>query len=110
LREVDAERFQPLELFGRLDAFNARGGVHGRKLHLVSRDDGYDRDPSVVQTTKLIEEDGVVALIRAVGTPTAIATVPISSARTCRKTDPSRPSAGCDGRSGAGTRRVGLLG
>src|SRR6185295_16909594 len=60
---------------------NARGGVHGRKLHLVSRDDGYDPDRSVVQTTKLIEEDNIFALIGAVGTPTAIATVPISSAR-----------------------------
>jgi len=60
---------------------NAKGGVHGRKLHLVSRDDGYDPDRSVVQTTKLIEEDDIFALIGAVGTPTAIATVPISSAR-----------------------------
>lgn len=60
---------------------NARGGVYGRKLHLVSRDDGYDPDRSVVQTTKLIEEDNIFALIGAVGTPTAIATVPISSAR-----------------------------
>lgn len=24
---------------------NTKGGVHGRKLHLVSRDDGYDPDP-----------------------------------------------------------------
>jgi len=60
---------------------NAKGGVHRRKLHLVSRNDGYDPDRSVVQTTKLIEEDNVFALIGAVGTPTAIATVPISSAR-----------------------------
>jgi ABC-type branched-subunit amino acid transport system substrate-binding protein len=60
---------------------NAAGGVHGRKLELVSRDDGYDPDRSVVQTKKLIEEDQVFALIGAVGTPTAVATVPISSAR-----------------------------
>ena len=60
---------------------NTKGGVYGRKLHLVSRDDGYDPDRSVVQTTKLIEEDNIFALIGAVGTPTAIATVPISSAR-----------------------------
>ena len=60
---------------------NAKGGVYGRKLHLVSRDDGYDPDRSVVQTTKLIEEDNIFALIGAVGTPTAIATVPVSSAR-----------------------------
>src|ERR1700675_3616713 len=60
---------------------NAKGGVHGRKLKLVSRDDGYDPDRSVAQTTKLIEDDKVFALIGAVGTPTAVATIPISSAR-----------------------------
>src|SRR5450631_3105601 len=60
---------------------NATGGVHGRKLILISRDDGYDPDRSVVQTTKLIEEDKVFALIGAVGTPTTTATVPIAKAR-----------------------------
>src|SRR5450432_1658631 len=59
---------------------NAGGGVHGRKLQLVSRDDGYDPDRSVAQTKRLIEDDKVFALIGAVGTPTAIATVPISRA------------------------------
>jgi len=59
---------------------NAKGGVHGRKLELVSRDDGYDPDRSAVQTTKLIEEDKVFALIGAVGTPTAAAAVPIAQA------------------------------
>jgi len=59
---------------------NAKGGVHGRKLELISRDDGYDPDRSVVQTTKLIEEDKVFALIGAVGTPTTTATVPIAKA------------------------------
>src|SRR6266581_1970423 len=59
---------------------NARGGVHGRKLELISRDDGYDPDRSVVQTTELIEQDKVFALIGAVGTPTAAATVPIAQA------------------------------
>jgi ABC-type branched-subunit amino acid transport system substrate-binding protein len=59
---------------------NAKGGVHGRKLELISRDDGYDPDRSVVQTTRLIEEDKVFALIGAVGTPTTAATVPIAKA------------------------------
>src|ERR1700676_1873101 len=49
---------------------NAKGGVHGRKLDLVSRDDGYDPDRSVDQTIRLIEQDKVFALIGAVGTPT----------------------------------------
>lgn len=69
---------------GILAAFNeinAKGGIHGRKLRLVSRDDGYDPDRSVVQTKRLIDEDNVFALIGAVGTPTAVATVPISNAR-----------------------------
>ena len=59
---------------------NAKGGVHGRKLELISRDDGYDPDRSVVQTTRLIEQDKVFALIGAVGTPTTAATVPIAQA------------------------------
>ncbi|WP_369721776.1 ABC transporter substrate-binding protein [Bradyrhizobium sp. LLZ17] len=59
---------------------NAKGGVHGRKLQLISRDDGYDPDRSVAQTLRLIEDDKVFALIGAVGTPTAMATIPITSA------------------------------
>jgi branched-chain amino acid transport system substrate-binding protein len=62
------------------EEINAKGGVHGRRLKLVSRDDGYDPDRSVTATTKLIEDDKVFALIGAVGTPTTIATVPIASA------------------------------
>jgi branched-chain amino acid transport system substrate-binding protein len=60
---------------------NASGGVHGRKLKLISRDDGYDPDRSVEQTIKLIEQDKVFALIGAVGTPTTTATVPIAKAK-----------------------------
>src|SRR5579864_6518115 len=59
---------------------NAKGGIFGRKLKLISRDDGYDPDRSVAQSTKLIEEDKVFALIGAVGTPTTTATVPIAKA------------------------------
>jgi branched-chain amino acid transport system substrate-binding protein len=58
---------------------NARGGIHGRRLELISRDDGYDPDRSVVATVQLIDEDKVFALIGAVGTPTSIATVPIAA-------------------------------
>jgi branched-chain amino acid transport system substrate-binding protein len=60
---------------------NARGGIHGRKLELISRDDGYDPDRSVAQTTRLIDEDKVFALIGAVGTPTTSVSVPIARAR-----------------------------
>src|SRR5579872_583613 len=60
---------------------NARGGVHGRKLELISRDDGYDPDRSALQTNKLLDEDKVFALIGAVGTPTSTVTVPIAKDR-----------------------------
>ena len=58
---------------------NAKGGIHGRRLELISRDDGYDPDRSVIATVKLIDDDKVFALIGAVGTPTSIATVPIAA-------------------------------
>lgn len=62
------------------DEVNRRGGVNGRKLKLVSVDDGYEPDRSIVATKKLIEEDKVFALIGAVGTPTSAATQPIATA------------------------------
>jgi ABC-type branched-subunit amino acid transport system substrate-binding protein len=59
---------------------NAEGGVHGRRLTLVSRDDGYDPDRSVSETRKAIEDDRVFALIGAVGTPTSVVTAPLAEA------------------------------
>jgi len=59
---------------------NGKGGVHGRKLKLISVDDGYEPDRSIVQTKKLIEQDKVFALIGAVGTPTSKAAQPIATA------------------------------
>jgi ABC-type branched-subunit amino acid transport system substrate-binding protein len=59
---------------------NKKGGVHGRKLDLVSVDDGYEPDKSIAATKKLIEQDKVFALIGAVGTPTAAAAQPIATA------------------------------
>jgi ABC-type branched-subunit amino acid transport system substrate-binding protein len=57
---------------------NRGGGVHGRKLKLVSVDDGYEPSKSIAATRKLIEEDRVFALIGPVGTPTAVAAQPIA--------------------------------
>jgi branched-chain amino acid transport system substrate-binding protein len=62
------------------DEINNKGGVHGRRLKLLSLDYGYDPDRSIAQTKKLIEEEKVFGLIGAVGTPTATATVPIARA------------------------------
>src|SRR5262245_56036597 len=62
------------------DEINKKGGVNGRKLKLVSVDDGYEPDRSIAMTKKLIEEDKVFALIGPVGTPTAAAAQPIATA------------------------------
>ena len=59
---------------------NKKGGVHGRKLRLISRDDGYEPDKSIAATNQLIEQDKVFALIGPVGTPTSKATQPIATA------------------------------
>ena len=45
-----------------IDDFNARGGVAGRKVVLVTLDDAYDPKQCVQNTTRLIEQDKVTAL------------------------------------------------
>ncbi len=54
--------------------------MHGRKIRLISVDDGYEPSKSIAATRKLIEEDKVFALIGPVGTPTAVAAQPIAGA------------------------------
>ncbi|MCP4315487.1 MAG: ABC transporter substrate-binding protein [Hyphomicrobiales bacterium] len=66
---------------GLLAAFaeaNREGGVNGRRLQLVSYDDGYEPEISIANTHRLIEEDGVFALIGEVGTPTSRSAQPIA--------------------------------
>jgi branched-chain amino acid transport system substrate-binding protein len=58
---------------------NKAGGVNGRKLELISKDDGYEPNKSIEVTKKLLEEDKVFALIGPVGTPTSSATQPIAA-------------------------------
>ena len=67
---------------GLLAAFadvNDQGGIHGREVILLSRDDGYEPDKAVKNTKAFIYDDQVFALIGAVGTPTSKAVGPIVS-------------------------------
>jgi len=57
---------------------NAAGGVKGRKLELVVRDDGYEPAQSVAATEVLLNQDKVFALIGPVGTPTSAAALPLA--------------------------------
>lgn len=56
---------------------NAQGGVNGRTLKLVTRDDGYEPEKAAAAVKALINEDKVFALVGSVGTPTGLAALPI---------------------------------
>jgi ABC-type branched-subunit amino acid transport system substrate-binding protein len=60
-----------------LDEVNAKGGVHGRKVELVSEDDRYEIAVAPGATKKLLEQHRVFALIGYVGTPTGVAHLPV---------------------------------
>ncbi len=59
---------------------NAQGGVNGRTIKLVSRDDGYEPAKTVESLKALIDDDKVFALAGTVGTPTGLAALPIVTA------------------------------
>ncbi len=60
-----------------LEAFiawvNARGGVAGKKLRLISYDDGYQPAQTTALDKKLVYEDHVFAIVGSVGSPTTAA-------------------------------------
>jgi len=47
---------------------NEKGGINGRKIILTSYDDAYVPAKAVEQTRKLVESDGVLAVVNSVGT------------------------------------------
>jgi branched-chain amino acid transport system substrate-binding protein len=49
---------------------NEQGGINGRKLQLISLDDGYSPPKTVEQTRKLIEQEEVLFTFNSLGTPT----------------------------------------
>jgi len=56
-------------------AVNDRGGIHGRKVRTIYYDDGYKPQEAVANTRKLVEQDGVLAIIAPQGTPPVVATL-----------------------------------
>jgi branched-chain amino acid transport system substrate-binding protein len=46
---------------------NDSGGINGRKLNLISRDDGYSPPKTVEQIRKLVEEDKVAFIFQSLG-------------------------------------------
>jgi len=59
------------------DLVNQRGGIHGRKITIILKDDKYEPDPAVQNTNELIERDKVFFLFDYVGTPTLTRVLPL---------------------------------
>ncbi len=72
----------PAALFGSVgrgaDAYfkyvNANGGVNGRKIKYLYRDDAYDPSKTVQLTRELVENDHVFAIFSTIGTDNTVAT------------------------------------
>lgn len=47
---------------------NDKGGINGRKINLISLDDGYNPSKAVEQTRRLIEQEEVLAIFQTLGT------------------------------------------
>ena len=56
---------------------NDNGGINGRNLVLISRDDGYDPARSVAAARELADRENVFAFVGGIGTATGLAVMPI---------------------------------
>lgn len=59
------------------DHINAQGGVHGRKIRLITLDDGYNPEKGVANVKQLIEKEQVLSLFGVIGTPVNLAIMPM---------------------------------
>jgi ABC-type branched-subunit amino acid transport system substrate-binding protein len=55
-----------------IEHVNGQGGVHGRRIQLLTLDDGYDAGRAAVNATRLVREEKSFALFSVNGTPTAL--------------------------------------
>ena len=60
-----------------IDEINAKGGIKGRKLVLVSRDDEHNPVKTVAQYRELVEREKVVAIVGATNSASMLAVTPI---------------------------------
>lgn len=58
------------------EVINEAGGIDGRLIEYVNRDDGFDANVGITNTGMLINEDKVFALVGHFGTGTVAATIP----------------------------------
>ncbi|MFP4071639.1 MAG: ABC transporter substrate-binding protein [Desulfovibrionales bacterium] len=60
-----------------LNRVNEEGGVHGRTIRVIAKDDGYDPPRCLVNTQQLIIDENVFSLFCYVGTPTTVKILPL---------------------------------
>jgi ABC-type branched-subunit amino acid transport system substrate-binding protein len=53
---------------GYFKMINDQGGINGRKVNLISLDDGYVPPKTLEQTRKMVEQDGVAFIFSSIGT------------------------------------------
>src|SRR5581483_10412388 len=52
---------------------NEKGGINGRKINFISRDDSYSPPKTVEQVRQLVEQDQVLLMFNTLGTPPNVA-------------------------------------
>ena len=61
----------------RVETLNSAGGLHGRKLRMIIEDSNYDPKKAVLAAQKLVSQDRIFAMIGTLGSPPALATLPL---------------------------------
>lgn len=56
---------------------NTRGGIHGRRLKVITMDDGYQAPNTVKNVEQMIKQDKVFAIFNVTGTPNSEAILPL---------------------------------
>ena len=62
------------------EAVNREGGIHGRKIKLISLDDKYEPPLTLINTRELLQRNDLLALFGYVGTPTTKVALPLIEA------------------------------
>lgn len=60
----------PVAIKAYFQQVNAEGGINGRKLKMIARDDGYNPTNTVKVTKQLVLQDKIFAMLGGLGTPT----------------------------------------
>jgi len=60
---------------------NEQGGVHGRKITWLTENDSYNPQQAVAVVRKLVDRDGIFAIVSTLGTSTALAVLPYLNQR-----------------------------